>query len=265
MCLIIFAHQVNDNYPLVLSANRDEFFSRKSREAQFWEDEVDCSNLLAGKDLRAGGTWIGITRDGKVAAITNLRSNTEDIQAFLSRGELTLKYLIGKESPYDFAKSIVRSLSSYRGFNLLLGNKKELVFLNSKERSILTLGPGIYAFSNHTLNSNYPKVNRGKDKLAELLNNEINLNPDFLIDIMKDQTIAVDNSLPSSTSTRDLEKKLSAIFVSDPERNYGTLCTTAIVTNSNGKTQFIEQNYDKLGHSTRSHYFEYSQQNKKII
>ena len=137
--------------------------------------------------------------------------------------------------------------------------KKELVFINSKEKSILALEPGIYAFSNNTLNSNYSKLVRGKDKLAEILENEAELNPDFLIDMMKDQTIAADSSLPSSTLTRDLEKKLSAIFVSDTERNYGTLCTTAIVTNSNGKTQFIEQNYDELRHSTRSHYFEYSQ------
>ena len=170
MCLITFAYRVNDKYPLVLSANRDEFFSRKSREAQFWKDEVGCSNLLAGKDLEAGGTWIGVTKGGKFAAITNLRSNSEDDQASLSRGALTLEYLIGKESPLNFGKTIVGNLSSYRGFNLLLGDKQEIVFMNSKEKSILFLEPGVYAFSNNTLNSNCSKVVKGKDKLAKLIN-----------------------------------------------------------------------------------------------
>mgnify|MGYP001174444977 CR=1 FL=1 len=258
MCLIIFAHRVIDKFPLVLSANRDEFFSRKSRDAQFWREELGCSNLLAGKDLEAGGTWIGATKDGKFAAITNLRINAEDDQALISRGALTLEYLLGKESPYKFAKKVVGNLSSYRGFNLLMGSKREIVFLNSREKSILTLGSGIYAFANNTLNSDHPKIVRGKNKLAELLNNGAELNPDLLIDIMKDRKIAAYNSLSKSTLPKDLEEKLSAIFVSDPDRNYGTLCSTAIVTNSNGNTQFIEQNYDKLGRPTRSHYFEYS-------
>lgn len=257
MCLIVFAHRVNDRHPIVLSANRDEFFSRKSREAQFWKEEVGCSNMLAGKDLEAGGTWIGATKDGKFAAVANLQKNPEDDQALFSRGALTLKYLIGRESPYDFAKKIIGNLSSYRGFNLLLGSKKELVFLNSREKSILTLGPGIYAFSNNAFNSDCPKIVRIKNKLAELLNNETELNPDLLIDIMKDKAIASDNSLPKPSLPKDLEQKLSAIFVSDPDRNYGTLCSTAIVTNSSGNTKFIEQNYDKLGRPTRSHYFEY--------
>ncbi|MGB0560143.1 MAG: NRDE family protein [Pseudohongiellaceae bacterium] len=259
MCLITFAHRVNDKYPLILSANRDEFFSRKSREAQFWKDEAGCSNLLAGKDLVAGGTWIGVTKDGKFAAITNLRSNPGDNQASLSRGALTLEYLTGKESPLNFAKTIVGNLSSYRGFNLLLGNEEEIVFINSKDKSILPLEPGVYAFSNGTLNSNYSKVVKGKDNLTKLINTETELNPDLLIDMMRDRTTAADNSLPSTILSKALEKKLSSIFVSDTNRNYGTLCTTAFVTNSSGKTQFIEQNYDELGQPTRSHYFEYSQ------
>lgn len=258
MCLIIFAHRVNNNYPLVLSANRDEFFSRKSREAQFWREEVGCSNLLAGKDLEAGGTWIGITKNGKFAAITNLRRNPEDDQALVSRGALTLEYLIGKESPYNFAKKVFKNLASYKGFNLLLGSNKEVVLLNSREKSISTLGPGIYAFSNNPLNLNHPKTVRGKNKLTELLNNKTELNPDLLIDMMKDKTMSSNKSLPRSTLPKDLEEKLSAIFVSDPERNYGTLCSTAIVTNSDGSTKFIEQNYDRIGRPTRSHYFEYS-------
>ena len=198
MCLITFAHRVNDKYPLILAANRDEFFSRRSREAQFWKDEVGCSDLLAGKDLEAGGTWIGVTKDGKFAAVTNLRSNPGDNQASLSRGALTLEYLIGKESPLNFAETIVENLSSYRGFNLLLGNKQEIVFINSKNKSILPLEPGIYAFSNSTLNSNYSKVVKGKDNLTKLINTETELNPDLLIDMMRDRTTAADNSLPST-------------------------------------------------------------------
>ena len=260
MCLIIFAHQVNDQYPLILSANRDEIFSRKSREAQFWSEEVDCSNLLAGKDLQAGGTWIGVTLDGKFAAITNLRSNSDDNRALLSRGSLTLKYLIGKESPHNFAKAITEDLSDYKGFNLLLGRKDEVVFMNSREKSVLSIGPGVYAFSNDTLNSSYLKVVQGRDRLSKLLNSGTEVTPDFLIKMMCDRMVAADNLLPNTGLPKSLERKLSAAFVSDPDRNYGTVCSTAFLTTSTGRTQFVEQNYDRDGVPKNSHYFEYSVQ-----
>ena len=260
MCLIIFAHQANDQYPLILSANRDEVFGRKSREAQFWNGEVGCSNLLAGKDLQAGGTWIGVTLGGKFAAITNLRSNSDDDPALLSRGSLTLEYLIGKKSPRNFAKTITEHLSDYKGFNLLLGNRDEVVFMNSREKSILNIQPGIYAFSNETLNSGYLKVTRGRDKLSKLLNSGTEVTPDFLIEMMFDRTVAADNLLPNTGIPQSLERKLSAAFVSDPDRNYGTVCSTAFLTTSTGRTQFVEQNYDRDGVPKNSHYFEYSVQ-----
>ncbi len=260
MCLIIFAHQISDQYPLILSANRDEVFSRKSREAQFWSGEAGCSNLLAGKDLQAGGTWIGVTLDGKFAAITNLRSNSDDNRAFLSRGSLTLKYLIGKESPHNFAKAITEDLSYYKGFNLLLGRKDEVVFINSKEKSVLSIEPGIYAFSNDTLNSSYLKVIQGRDKLSKLLNSGAEVTPDFLIEMMRDRKVAADNLLPSNGLPKSLERKLSAAFVSAPDRNYGTVCSTAFLTTSIGRAQFVEQNYDRDGVPTNNHYFEYSLQ-----
>ena len=258
MCLIILAHQANDQYPCILSANRDETFSRKSREAQFWSEEIGCSNLLAGKDLQAGGTWIGVTRDGKFAAVTNLRSDSDDDQALLSRGNLTLEYLVGKQSPHDFAKTIAEDLPNYKGFNLLLGHRDEVAFMNSREKSILNIEPGLYAFSNDTLNSSYLKVIQGRDRLSKLLNSGYKVTPDFLIGMMSDRTLASDNLLPNTGLPKSRERKLSATFVSDPDQNYGTVCSTAFVTTSAGRAQFVEQNYDKDGTPTGSHYFEYS-------
>ena len=260
MCLIIFAHRANDQYPCILSANRDESFNRKSRDAQFWSEEIGCSNLLAGKDLQAGGTWIGVTRDGKFAAVTNLRSDSDDDQALLSRGSLTLEYLNGKESPHNFAKTIAEDLSDYKGFNLLLGQRDEVAFMNSREKSILKIEPGIYAFSNGTLNSSYFKVIQGRDKLSKLLNSCKKVTPDFLVEMMSDRTVAGDNLLPNTGLPKSRERKLSATFVSDPDHNYGTVCSTAFVTTSAGRAQFLEQNYDKDGTPTGSHYFEYSMQ-----
>ena len=260
MCLIIFANQASDQYPLILSANRDEIFNRKSREAQFWSEEIGCSNLLAGKDLKAGGTWIGVTLHGKFAAITNLRNNVDDDEALLSRGNLTLKYLIGKESPRNFAETISEDLSNYKGFNLLLGYRDELVFMNSREKFILDIDPGIYAFSNDTLNSSHLKVIQGRDRLYKLLNSGKEITPDLLIEMMYDRTMAADNLLPNTEIPKNLERKLSAAFVSAPEHNYGTVCSTAFVTTSNGRAQFVEQNYGKDGAPTSSHYFKYSLQ-----
>ena len=257
MCLIIFALQANDRYPLIFLANRDEVFSRKSREAQFWSENVDGSNLLAGKDLEAGGTWIGVTLDGKFAAVTNLRSGSRDDQVLLSRGSLTLEYLIGKESPSDFAKATGENLHAYKGFNLLLGRRDEVVFMNSRENSILKIEPGIYAFSNETLNSSCAKVVRGRNKLTKLLKSDPEITPDFLIEMMYDRTEAVDKLLPNKSLAKSLERKLSAAFVSDPDRNYGTVCSTAIITACTGRAQFIEQNYDKQGLAKSSRYFEY--------
>ena len=264
MCLIIFAHQANEQYPLILSANRDEFFYRKSREAQFWREEVGCSNLLAGKDLQAGGTWIGVTLDGKFAAITNLRSNSKDDQALLSRGSLTLEYLIGKDSPQNFAEAITEDLSEYRGFNLLLGRRDEVIFMNSRDKSISIIEPGVYAFSNETLNSNYLKVIQGRNKLSKLLDSGKEVTPDFLIKMMCDRTVAADNLLPNTGIPKSLERKLSAAFVSDPDRNYGTVCSTAFVATSAGRAKFLEQNYGKDGSPTSSHYFEYSMQQTTV-
>ena len=257
MCLIVFAHQISTNYPLVLSANRDEFFSRDTREAAFWEKEAGYGHILAGKDLKAGGTWLGVTLDGKFAAVTNLRNGLDTTRARFSRGHLSLKYLVGEKSPKDFAEIIAEDHTNYCGFNLLLGNTSEAVFFSSKEKSISVLKPGIYGFSNGSLNSNWPKVRQGRRKLSELLENDKKFNLDMLIHGMNDRKVAADRLLPNTGIPKTLEKQLSSIFVSNSDRVYGTRCSTALMTSHAKATQFAEQNYDKFGNPTNSHYFEF--------
>ena len=257
MCLIVFAHQISTNYPLVLSANRDEFFSRDTREAAFWEKEAGYGHILAGKDLKAGGTWLGVTLDGKFAAVTNLRNGLDNTRARFSRGHLSLKYLVGGKSPKDFAEIIAEDHTDYCGFNLLLGNNNEAVFFSSKEKSISVLKPGIYGFSNGSLNSNWPKVTQGKRKLSELLENDKRFNLDMLIHAMNDCEVAADGLLPKTGIPKTLEKQLSSIFVSDSDRIYGTRCSTALMTSHTEPTRFAEQNYDEYGNPTNSHYFEF--------
>jgi uncharacterized protein with NRDE domain len=259
MCLIIFAHQIRPQIPLVLAANRDEFFSRPTQHAAFWESELGPSPILAGKDLKAGGTWIGIALNGRFAAVTNIRGPLEVEHKPLSRGHLTLQFLLGVKSPAEFANDLTANFTQYAEFNLLLGDKDNLVYVNSSEKLISKLQPGIYGLSNGLLNSNWPKVNRGREEIKDMMEYEQNLTTDDLITMMYHRDEAACELLPETGIPIELEQQLSSSFVTNPERNYGTLCSTAIIISDSGLTQFNEQNYDESGSPTEQHYYEFHQ------
>ena len=261
MCLIIFAYQAEPRYPLVVAANRDEFYARPTAEADFWESPSSLplrSQVLAGMDLQAGGTWLGIAPEGRFAAVTNIFDPSRDKQKVRSRGDLPKGFLIGSLSPEEYFESIHTEFDQFAGFNLLLGDSKALYYANNIEGVISQLEPGIYGLSNGLLNDNQPRVERGEKKLKSLLDPDHKLDTDLLIRMMADKEAATDQELSSKPVTFKLERQLSSTFIVDQEQRYGTRCSTAVIRNKMGNVRFCEQNYDSSGKPTGCHFFELS-------
>lgn len=257
MCLIIFAHQADPRFPLVLTANRDEFFNRPTVQADFWTESSKHLSILAGRDLVAGGTWLGLSKSGRFAAVTNIRDPSQVEQKPKSRGELTVNFLAGELTPVQYCDSLEQSFDEFAGYNLLVGDEHELFYVNNFEGKILRLEAGIYGLSNGSLNSPWPKVERGRERLKGLLAADSGLTTDQLIEVMTDKTRARDELLPDTGVPIELEIKLSSAFIQNPERLYGTRCSTAIIHEAGGVTRFSEQNYDDSGNRTERSFYQF--------
>ena len=247
MCLVIFAHRVSAELPLVVAANRDEFHARPTAPASFWPARP---NLLAGRDQQAGGTWMGITGSGRFAAITNVQDPSRTAPAPRSRGELTLDFLTGAKPAEDYLAQIATRADDYAGFNLLLGSGDQLWFLNSQDRTSKQLAPGIYGLSNANLDVPWPKVELGKQELAKLmpqLDGQQPLPWDSLAKVVGGTELAKPEELHRQGLTGEMDQQLSAQFIS--AGSYGTRCTTTIVR-SLTSVAFRETSFDAKGHTT---------------
>lgn len=240
MCLIAFAWQMSER-PLLLLGNRDEFHPRRTRAATFWNEEGQ-PQLLAGKDLEAGGTWLGVTRSGRFAALTNIRA-PQAPNGPHSRGKLVLNYLIGQMSPADYLNSLVDERDNYAGFNLLAGNMQQLWHLNSQEGQPQKLAPGIYGLSNATLNSPWPKLQALRNSLAQHL--DIDNDSDTLLELLKDSREYPDDQLPDSGIGLEWERRLSAAFILGED--YGTRACSLLSIDADGSITFVEQNFGPNG------------------
>jgi uncharacterized protein with NRDE domain len=235
MCLILFAWKVLPDFPLVLAANRDEFYERPSAPADFWEDAPD---LLAGRDLRDGGTWLGVTREGRVAALTNYRDPASLKTGAPSRGILVSDYLRGRENPEAYLGRIAPEADCFNGFNLLVGDADELLcFSNRGARE--RLQPGIYGLSNHLLDTPWPKVAQGKSALKALLQAEKGVAPEALFALLADRTRPPDDRLPDTGVGLEWERVLSPLFIESPA--YGTRSSTVLLIDRDGCMTFIER------------------------
>ena len=260
MCLIICAFQYQKNYPLVITANRDEYFSRPTDEADFWLDSDPPLAILAGKDLTQGGTWLGVNPYGRFAAVTNIRSHNTNGSGEKSRGFLVRDFLSTAVSAEEFALSLISDLDRYAGFNLLIGDTQSLYYLNNKDGMVEKLPAGVYGLSNGTLDSPWPKVDRGKSEVRNMLEQNNELSTDALISLMTDRQIAEDDGLPETGVSLELERLLSPSFISNPERDYGTRCSTALIVDSSSGIRFSEQSYSRDSSVISRSYFSFSQQ-----
>ncbi len=252
MCLILFAHNVHPEYRLVLAANRDEFLDRPTEPLHRWRDPP---GLVAGRDARAGGTWLGVSPRGRWAAVTNFRDALIEQRADArSRGDLVVDFLADDAtSPSDHVARLALNASDYNGFNLLLGDRHEVAWLSNRgpdgHAIHRLLEPGIYGVSNELLDTPWPKVRKGKERLGEILVGEEAPSPEVLLDILMDTTLASDHELPSTGVPRELERALSAAFIRAP--GYGTRSSSAVLIDRVGGIVFAERGFGGNGELLR--------------
>ena len=235
MCLILFAWKTHPAYPLILAANRDEFTERPSAPAAFWDDAPD---LLAGRDLKAGGTWLGITRSGRLAAVTNYRDPASLKKEAPSRGQLVSDYLRGGESPEEYLQRLAPRAGRYNGFSLLVGDRSKLLCYSNRGEMVRP-EPGIHGMSNRLLDTPWPKVAEGKKALSALLQAEKGVPPEALFSLLADRTPPPDDRLPDTGVGLAWERLLSPLFIESPA--YGTRSSTVLLIDRNGGVNFIER------------------------
>jgi len=245
MCLLIFAHRTDARRPLVVAANRDEFHHRRTAPSRFWPE---CPDLLAGRDLEQGGTWMGITRGGRFAAVTNYRDPARTAPAPRSRGELPLGFLRERCTPEAFLEDLRGRADDYAGFNLLVGDGDGLwYFTNSTpvaQRDALQLEPGIYGLSNARLDTPWPKVELGRQRLRSLFESG-GMSHDALAAVVGDRRMAPPQALHRQGLGSDMDQLLSAQFI--VTSSYGTRSSTSLWLDEQARVHWRETSYDAAG------------------
>ena len=236
MCLIVLAWQVHPEYPLIVTANRDEFFARPSAPASFWTDHPD---VLAGRDRQAGGTWLGVTRCGRFAALTNYREGGRQDPDAPSRGALVADFLSGQDDPQRYLEALAQHGEQYNGFNLFVGDGQRLFYYANRGAGWRALEPGIYGLSNHLIDTPWPKLSAAKAAFSAALTQLPVTAPFF--DLLADREIVADANLPETGVALEWERILSAIFVSSPA--YGTRASTLLTMTRNGQVTLTERRF----------------------
>lgn len=241
MCLILLAYRAHPGHPLVVAANRDEFHERPAAPAHWWPD---APGLLAGRDLRGGGTWLGVTRGGRFAAVTNYREPAAWRADACSRGELVRGFLEDSAGAARYLRRLAPRAGEYNGFSLLLGDARELWFYSNRGGAPRRLGPGLYGLSNELLDTPWPKVERGRRRMQRALR-AARLSTAPLLAMLGDTEPAADADLPDTGIGRDRERALSPMFIRMP--GYGTRCSTALVFDADGRVELEERSFDAAG------------------
>jgi uncharacterized protein with NRDE domain len=242
MCLIVVGWRVHPEYPLVVAANRDEFYARPTAPLARWPD---APQIIGGLDLEAGGTWLGIGESGRLAAVTNVREPGM-AKGAQSRGALTRGFLTACSSAEEYAAQI--DGTQYSGFNLLLGDGKTLVYCSNRDGQPRPLTPGVYGLSNHLLDSPWPKLLAARQRFAEALPRLPDESAFF--DLLADQSIVADENLPSTGVPIEWERLLSAVFVKS--ESYGTRASTVVWRDAGGKITVHENSFGPNGQPLQS-------------
>jgi uncharacterized protein with NRDE domain len=240
MCLILFAWQQHPDYPLIAIANRDEYYARPSRDAYWWED----TDIFAGRDLEAGGTWLGVNRRGHFAAVTNVREPGGMQPGTRTRGELTRDFLAGSNDAETYLQKIAPCDQDYAGFNLLLGDSSGLWFYSNREQKVRRIEAGVYGVSNGSFDEPWPKLKSGRAELSAMLGGTIKHG--LLMEILTDHRIAEDHELPDTGVAFDVERLLSSRFIRSA--GYGTRACSVVTIDRAGGIEFSEQNYTDAEH-----------------
>ncbi len=238
MCLIVFAWRPGHALPLLVAANRDEFYARPSAALAHWDDQ---QGIYAGRDLQAGGTWLGIGPNARFAALTNLRDPTQPLGT-RSRGELPVGFLSSQLSPAEFLTELQDRAGEFSGFNLLVGNAEQLWHYNPRNGAPEQLAAGIYGMSNASLDTPWPKLLRAKSALADALASE---QEEVLFSLLTDRQIAADADLPETGIGPEFERLLSSAFITSS--SYGTRACTLLKVKASGERLLIERSFGPNG------------------
>lgn len=240
MCLLTFAYRCHPDYSLILLANRDEFYARPTRDMHCWEQNT----VLAGQDLEQGGTWLGLSRNGGFASVTNVRDARNPHPGTRSRGHLTKDYLLGNADAASYLRQLAPQQAEYGAYNLLLGDRHGLHYSSNKHPHSMQLSPGLYGLSNAALDTPWPKLLAARARLGGAIESGA-LAPDQLLALMQDAEIAEDHLLPDTGVSYAWEKKLSACFIRS--ESYGTRATTLLLQQPDGNTEVYERTFDATG------------------
>ena len=243
MCLILFALDVSPRFPLIMAANRDEFYHRPATPMDFWPKPLD---ILAGKDVSAGGTWFGITRSGKFAALTNFRDPSRMISQAPTRGEIITDLLSSDRPLAQGMDQLFKCSARYNGFNLLAGspqgNQLDLCWFSNQGKGVEKVDPGIHGLSNAFLDTPWPKIQRGKQMLTQLIQAGQEGDDQALFQLLADTKTPGDDELPHTGVGLEWERVLSPLFIQSP--TYGTRASTLVRMDNTGCFSISERSYD---------------------
>ncbi len=242
MCLILFAFQSHPRYHLIVAANRDEFFRRPAAPASWWGKN---SAVLGGRDMEAGGTWLGMTHTGRFAALTNYRDPPAHRSDAPSRGALVSGFLESDESPVSYMDGLVSRADTYNGFNLLVADHDVMLGFCNRKTGVQPLTSGIHGVSNGLLDEPWPKVTRGCASLSEIIASDEEPDLEALFSLLADRNQTTDAELPDTGVGIEWERLLSARFIAAP--GYGTRCSTVLLWSVDGNVKFVERSFDEQG------------------
>jgi len=242
VCLILLANDAHPDYRLILAANRDEFYDRPAAPASFWQD---APTVLAGRDLHGGGSWLGVTREGRLAVLSNYREPQAHRHNAPSRGKLVSDFLQGDLPSAAYLVALHEQAVDYNGFNLIVGDSGGLSYYSNRQGTPQLLSAGVYGLSNHLLDTPWPKVVRGKRSLAALLAEGGTLEAEELFSMLADRSVAPDQLLPDTGVGLELERALSAIFIATPK--YGTRASTLLFIDRRDNLTFLERSFGPGG------------------
>ena len=250
MCLIVLAFDAESDYPLIVAANRDEFHTRPSQDADWWSDSP---NIMGGRDLLAGGTWLAVNRSGRFAAVTNYRDAEPKSGKLRSRGHLVTEFLQSDLTPVDYLQAI--NGNDYAGFNLLVADGMSLAYLSNKDGEAQQLPAGIYGLSNATLDTPWEKVERSKTRLRRLLE-EDRVNDTHLLRLLDDRQKGPTEEVKSNRLPFSTAHAITAPFIVTPD--YGTRCSTIVRADHAGQWHFLERRFDANGNTSGESRFSFS-------
>jgi uncharacterized protein with NRDE domain len=237
MCIILFAFNYHPEFKLILAANRDEFYNRPTGYLALQPD----NQTYCGKDLKEGGTWFGVRKNGNLSAVTNYRSTAKMKDDVISRGLIVADSLKADQNDLQgYISELSYKREQSNGYNLVFGNVDSLHYYSNTVNKHIKINPGIHGLSNAFFNTNWPKIKRGKNQLEEILSEDFDA--DMIFQLLMDRELADDKDLPDTGVKRDIEKILSPIFINSEE--YGTRSSTVLLIGKDSKVYLEERSYN---------------------